>query len=119
MTLLDPRKWTAIDIESSGTDEPIRALQPWSPHGFLRSTAVAQYSSRKIATAATAPRASEDDIVEFAASHIRSGRVMVGWNVAFDAAWFIARGLRDEVMTANCWTPCCCGRPTTGSASPT
>lgn len=92
------RPWRAFDVESSGS-LPEYALQPWSEKGFLRSFAQAWFNEKhKPVSRSTHPRATRSEIHGALTAVLGKGKAVVGWNVAFDAAWCIALGLREEVM---------------------
>jgi len=94
-----PDTWTAFDVESAG-DEREYALQPWSAQGRLTSMATALTEQGKIRTDSTEPNASQEALKAYAKGVLLESPVVVGWNVAFDAAWLISLGLRHEVMAA-------------------
>lgn len=92
-------RWRCFDVESTG-EEPQYALQPWSPKGRLTCHGTARLIGGKISSSTTDARASQDVIAHTAGQVFRGDPVIVGWNVAFDAAWLIALGYREEVMRA-------------------
>jgi len=98
------KKWYAYDVETTG-DKPEYALQPWSERGRMRSFAVASRLNKKgLLSRAYSDESSRDKhnmlhcLTNFARSASASDVAVVGWNVAFDAAWMIHMGLRDYVM---------------------
>lgn len=90
-----PTRWMGFDVESTGRVELQQALMPWSPHGDLISYAYAVRKSdgRYKAGATRNIKTLREFLIKVAAS----GRPLVGWNVAFDAAWCIAKGHGDLV----------------------
>lgn len=111
MSYTDSRTWLGFDVESSG-DLPEYGLQPWSGRSWLTSFSVARpdpAQPKRLSTNAwpSGPDDYEDDIWEarlrasakaFCEAAMKPGIVVVGWNVAFDAAWLIKMGFRDEVL---------------------
>ena len=111
MNYTDPKKWIAFDVETSGLlDE--HALQPWAESSWLTSFATAKVSSGVIKTSvfpldSSAAKAEDFErhlslaLDEFIEAALKPDIVVVGWNVAFDAAWLIKYGYRKEVMRIN------------------
>ena len=111
MKYTDPKKWIAFDVETSGLlDE--HALQPWSESSWLTSFATAKVSSGVVKTSvfpldSSAAKAEDFEkhlslaLQEFIETATQPDTVVVGWNVAFDAAWLIKYGFRKEVMKIN------------------
>lgn len=111
MLSTDPRNWVGFDVESSG-ELPEYGLQPWSGSSWLTSFATARIDRRdtqmRIKTEVWPSSLSrcrqllrtdlKSNARSFAESCIANQRVVVGWNVAFDAAWLIKLGLREQVM---------------------
>lgn len=110
MSYTDPHKWIGFDVESSG-ELPEYGLQPWSGRSWLTSFAISNYnlSQTKILGAVYPdiwrPESVDEirnrlnaairKILKYALQH---NHTLVGWNTAFDAAWLIKMGYRDEVM---------------------
>jgi DNA polymerase I-like protein with 3'-5' exonuclease and polymerase domains len=107
----DPKQWIAFDVETSGLlDE--HALQPWADNSWLTSFATARVSSGVIKTSvfpsdSSAAKAEDFEyhlksaLENFVESALQPATIVVGWNVAFDAAWLIKYGYRKEVMRIN------------------
>jgi DNA polymerase-1 len=98
--LTDPFSWRGFDVETYGGPEgPLFALQPWSPYGHMFSFGHSWYQledgTHKIRGSATIKL---DQLPAWLDSVIAEGSPIIGWNVAFDAAWLIAAGYREQVM---------------------
>jgi DNA polymerase I-like protein with 3'-5' exonuclease and polymerase domains len=92
------RPWRAWDVETTGK-EPEYALQPWSKYGRVRSFAEAWFNdTQQVCRKVTRPHADLDELRLKLATVLGTGKYVVGWNVAFDAAWAINLGLREHVM---------------------
>ena len=99
MKLSDAHRWVGFDVESTGRIEQQQALMPWSPHGDLISYAFAyRKKNQRITSKATV---SINTLREFLIKMVATKRPVVGWNVAFDAAWCIAKGHGDLVKQIN------------------
>lgn len=86
-TLIDPAKLDAFDLETEG-------LQPWK--GDIIS--MAHYHDKGV----TMQEPSVEALREWLNDCQAKGLTIVGWNVMFDIAWLIAKGLGAEVR-ANKW----------------
>ena len=95
----DRTKHWGLDLETTG-EEDAYGLQPWRvPQGkaIIRAASVARYDNGKMTV---------DGELDPTLGYLRwmlqqaaqSNTVLVGWNVAFDAAWLIAVGLEKEVF---------------------
>lgn len=100
----DPDNWIAFDVETTGR-QPEHALQPWSSHSWVSSFAlfspthqqVCPSPERAAAHTDTEPAIREEMSAFFHKVH-KEGLAVIGWNVAFDAAWCIKMGFREEVL---------------------
>lgn len=95
----DRAKHSAFDVETRGEPQEF-ALQPFRvlrKAAFVRSFATAAYVDGKLRTLATLDPTIEQ-LAEYLQHCIDNNLTIVGWNVAFDAAWLIAYGLEDLVM---------------------
>lgn len=92
----DYRDWTALDFETTG-DLPEYALQPWSVRGRPSSLAIARKVDGRFAGTSSSARATPSEIWVMARKVLKPGAAIVGWNTAFDVAWLLSMGLRDEV----------------------
>ena len=87
-----------FDIESSGKKREY-ALQPWrATNGEAWVTVASVATLNEGAHGKIYPTA--DHLRQMLAPHIQAKRYIVGWNVAFDVAWLIALGLREEAFEA-------------------
>lgn len=92
----------AFDVETRGVDDYRHALQPYrlrSEKAELTSSALAWVQDGKLKTTATRDPDAQHHrkMLEWA---IENNITLVGWNMAFDAAWLCAQGLSDLVMQA-------------------
>lgn len=88
-------KLASIDIETWG-DLPEYALQPYRlRRGEARITSVAAVDADGVEWATLNP--AKDQVRDWLQRQAASGARVVGHNSAFDIAWFLAWGLRDEV----------------------
>ena len=92
-------RWRAFDVETTGESQDY-ALQPWSPRGYLTCHGTARFLGKQITSSTTEANAAQSKLIEQAGQIFRGDPVLVGWNVAFDAAWLIALGFREQVMRA-------------------
>jgi DNA polymerase-1 len=109
--IINPYKWVSLDVETSGT-LPEHALQPWSKDSWVTSFATSWSNmprSKKLNAKSFPPAQAfssqspfkwqeilEDELNRFCSGHY--GATIIGWNVAFDAAWLIKMGHVDFVM---------------------
>lgn len=95
-------KWVAFDVETSG-ELPEYALQPYRyerGQAWVTSFATAwpdPNNPNHIHTHSV-ETPTQEDFRAFLKDAYEQNRTIVGWNVAFDAAWLVAAGLRDEVL---------------------
>lgn len=92
----------AFDVETKGTHDSRHALQPYrlrTGEAKLTSSAIAWVEDGKLRTSATQnpTRSYHEKMLRHA---IDKGITLVGWNMAFDAAWLCAQGLTDLVIQA-------------------
>lgn len=95
-------KHAAFDVETAGKYDERHALQPYRwrrGESILTSSAVAWVSEGKLkAICEQDPNvAFHERMLKWA---IKNDITLVGWNMAFDAAWLCAQGLTDLVMQA-------------------
>lgn len=100
--MTDYTKWVGFDVETAG-ELPEYALQPYRltlGQASVTSFAAAWFdpdNPDRLVTKAVAEPTVEDyrQLLNMA---YEQGLTLVGWNVAFDAAWLVAAGLREEVL---------------------
>jgi len=98
----DRTKHISFDEETSSTVDPEYSLQPFRAlkgEAFVSSYAVTYFKDGKPVSEAFA-MPSVDQLRAFLQHCIDNDLTIVGWNVAFDAAWPCALGLEDLVMRA-------------------
>lgn len=99
--MFDRNNYIAFDVETRG-DPQEYALQPFRVvhrQAVVRSYSIAYYDEAgKLKTNAwlDPDRVRLHEFLEYCAKY---NKTIVGWNVAFDAAWLIANGLEAEVMS--------------------
>ena len=100
--MTDYTKWVGFDVETAG-ELPEYALQPYRlarGQASVTSYATAWFAPDnpdKLVTDAVAEPTVED-YRQLLNTAYEQGLTLVGWNVAFDAAWLVAAGLREEVL---------------------
>lgn len=92
----------AFDVETKGVFDSRHALQPFrlrTGEAKLTSSAVAWVEDGALKASATAnpTRSYHERMLRHA---IDNGLTLVGWNMAFDAAWLCAQGLSELVIQA-------------------
>lgn len=91
-------KHWGLDLETTGEDDAY-GLQPWRVRqgtAFIRACSIARYDKGKM-TVDGDINPSIEKMRWLLKSAAQSNTVLVGWNVAFDAAWLCAVGLEAEV----------------------
>jgi DNA polymerase-1 len=97
---LKREKVIAFDVETGSPYDTKFALQPIRARHHaadITSDATAVYDRNSIATVAK-HEPTRDDLYQFLRHCIDNDLTVVGWNVAFDAAWLCGYGLTNEVM---------------------
>ena len=99
-------RFQAFDVESTSDVDHRYALQPYRldrDEARLTSYAIAWWPDEgsKIASAGKECDGLERELLgRWLHDCIDNNKIIVGWNVAFDAAWLVAMGLRAEVQQA-------------------
>lgn len=101
-SLTNPDTWWSFDVESTGLTVTENALMPWSDQGKLISYAVGRWGdggARKRLVAKS--HTNMDGLHDLLKKAVMTGTPIVGWNMCFDVAWLIKRGLGDLVKQVN------------------
>lgn len=90
-------KWMAFDVETSG-DKDLYGLQPNRlPRGEAAITSAAFATGPTFEESRGVVAPTKKQLRKVLVACANKSVPILGWNVAFDAAWLIAMGLRDEV----------------------
>lgn len=101
----DDSKIVAWDLETSGT-LPEYALQPWrvaTGDSWLTSTSMIEHNGERLVPSYSGLWPKVETLTMFLEDVVENGKVVVGWNIAFDISWLFALGIPSELIHRVKW----------------